>query len=164
MKRISIVGISGSGKSTLANNLGKKLNLPVHHLDKYFWNSEWQPRYSKTEFKKLVEGFCQNNEWIIDGNYRGANIDFRFEKADTIIWLDFPKWQGVLRAFMRIFKKGQPFDKTEGIKEKIDWKLVLWIMKYNSKELKERIENFKSSKNIVILKNNKEINSFLESI
>ncbi len=91
MNRIAIVGISGSGKSTLANKLGKKLNLPVFHLDKYFWTYGWKERYAtKEEFTPIVEGFARQSNWIIDGNYR-ESLDVRLEKADTIIFLDIPK-------------------------------------------------------------------------
>ncbi len=164
MKKIAIVGISGSGKSTLANNLGKKLNLPVHHLDKYFWDNNWQQRYTKEEFKALVESFIAQDKWIIDGNYTSANIDLRFEVADTIILLDIPKWKGIWRAFTRTFNKEQPFDKTEGAKEQIDWELVMWIVKYKTKRLREWVGKFKNSKNVFVLKNDKEINNFLLNI
>lgn len=120
MQKISIVGISGSGKSTLANNLGKKLNLPVYHLDQYFWDKNGQQAYSKPKFKEIVEGFIAQDKWIIDGNYRSANIDLRLEQSDVIILLDFPKWRGILRAFFRTFRKKESFNKVEGI----DWALV----------------------------------------
>jgi len=164
MKRIAIVGISGSGKSTLANNLGKKLNIPVHHLDKYFWDKNWKRRYSRPEFHALVKDFYKEDKWIIDGNYRKASIDLRLEMADTIILLDFPKWRAVWRAFIRVFNRQQPFDKTEGVKNKIDLPFLKWIIRYKTKELRERVSLFKSEKNIVILRNNKEIDVFFNSL
>ncbi len=162
MNRISIVGISGSGKSTLANNLGKKLNLPVFHLDKYFWNVGWKKRYAtKEEFTAVVDGFAKQDKWIIDGNYRSSNIDFRFERADAIIFIDFPKWRCLWRAFARIFNRKQPFDKPEGVKQKIDWALVKWIINYKTEEMRERVMKHTNNKNVFIVKNNKEIDELI---
>ena len=41
MERIVIIGCGGAGKSTLARQLGKKLNIPVVHLDKLWWKPGW---------------------------------------------------------------------------------------------------------------------------
>lgn len=165
MNRISIVGISGSGKSTLANKLGKELNLPVFHLDKYFWAVGWKKRYeTKAEFTAVVDGFAKQDKWIIDGNYRSADIDFRFERADTIIFLDFPKWRCVWRVFTRVFNRKQPFDKTEGVKEKVDWALIKWIIGYEIDEMRARVTKYADYKKIFVFRNNKEINEFLNSL
>ena len=53
-KRILIIGCGGAGKSTLARQLGKKLNLPVVHLDKIWWLPNWQNR-TKEEFDILLK-------------------------------------------------------------------------------------------------------------
>ena len=162
MNRISIVGVSGSGKSTLANKLGKQLNLPVFHLDKYFWDIGWKKRYAiKEEFTSVVDGFAKQDKWIIDGNYRSSNIDLRFERADTIIFLDFPKWRCLWRVFIRIFNRKQPFDKTEGVKEKIDWWLIKWIVNYKTAEMRARVTKYKDNKNIFVVRNNREIRKLL---
>ena len=36
-KRIALIGLPGSGKSTFAVKLGKRLAIPVHHLDKHMF-------------------------------------------------------------------------------------------------------------------------------
>jgi len=165
MNRISVVGISGSGKSTLANKLGKKLNLPVFHLDKYFWAVGWKKRYAtKIEFTDVVDGFAKQDKWIIDGNYRSANIDFRFERGDTIIFLDFPKWRCIWRVFARVFNRKQPFDKTEGVKEKVDWALIKWIVNYKTDEMRERVMKHADNKKVFVFRNNKEIDEFINSL
>ena len=41
MERVVILGCCGAGKSTLARQLGIKLELPVIHLDTYFWQVGW---------------------------------------------------------------------------------------------------------------------------
>lgn len=161
MNRISIVGISGSGKSTLANNLGKKLNLPVFHLDKYYWDVGWKERYAiKEEFNNVAKGFAEQDKWIIDGNYRGS-MDMRFDRAEIIIFLDFPKWRCILRVLKRALNRNQPFDKTEGVKDKVDWFLIKWIWNYPTKVMREKVLKYADKKKVYILKNNKDISDLL---
>lgn len=161
MNRISIVGVSGSGKSTLANNLGEKLNLPVFHLDKYYWDVGWKERYAtKEEFNNVAKGFAEQDKWIIDGNYRGS-MDMRFDRADMIIFLDFQKWRCILRVLKRAMNRKQPFDKTEGVKNKVDWFLIKWIFNYPTNNMREKVLKYADKKKFYILKNNKDISDFL---
>ena len=164
MKRIAIVGISGSGKSTLASRLGKRLDIPVIHLDKYFWDVGWKKRYStKEEFNKIAEGFTNEENWIIDGNYRGS-LNVRLQRADTIIFLDYPKWLGLWRSFKRIFNRKQPFDKTEGVKERIDLAHVKFVLNYPVHEMRELINSYLNSKDVFIIKNDKEKDTMFDKI
>ena len=39
IKKISIIGGSGTGKTTLSNNLGKKLHLPIYHIDAFHYST-----------------------------------------------------------------------------------------------------------------------------
>ena len=161
MNRIAIVGISGSGKSTLANKLGKKLDLPVFHLDKYYWTLGWKERYAtRGEFDVVVNGFTKQDKWIIDGNYR-TSIDMRFDRADAIIFMDVPKWRCLLRVFRRVLNRKQPFDKPEGVKEKVDWFLVRWILNYPTHEMRQRVLRYSDTKKVFVVKNNNEISDLL---
>lgn len=41
MERILIIGSPGAGKSTLSRELARRTGLPVHHLDRLYWNPGW---------------------------------------------------------------------------------------------------------------------------
>jgi adenylate kinase family enzyme len=99
MKRILIVGSSGSGKSTLARGLGATLELPVIHLDRHFWHPGWVET-PKEEWKTIVHHLVQRECWIIDGNYR-QTLDIRLAAADTVVFLDLPRWLCTWRALKR---------------------------------------------------------------
>lgn len=41
MEKIIIVGCSGAGKSTLSIALNRIINIPVFHLDTFYWKDNW---------------------------------------------------------------------------------------------------------------------------
>jgi hypothetical protein len=98
--KIAIIGNGGSGKSTLALVLHKKLNLPLHHLDQYYWNPGWQ-RVGSEDFERIHRELCDQEQWIIEGVGQRV-FAYRFVKADTIIFLDVPTaiclWRVIKRA------------------------------------------------------------------
>ena len=167
--RISIIGYSSSGKSTLAQNLGNILNIPVLHLDKVNFLPEWKER-NKEESKKIVEDFIKNNnKFIIDGNYIKFVYDLRMKLSDKIIFLDFDRITCLFQAFQRYNKyKGKVRDSvTEGCYEKLDWDFIKWILFDGRNE--ERINRYNKiieeyKDKIIILKNRKEVDDFVEKI
>ncbi len=161
MKRIAIIGSSGSGKSTFANKLGKKLHRPIIHLDKEYYTSEWKQKYSvKDDWINFQKSLLAKDEWIIDGNYR-SSMAIRLERADTIIFFDFPKWLCQWRVFKRSFKRDQPFDKPEGVREKISLELIKRVMSYPTKEIYQIIDGYKDRSTIFIVKNDKDAEALL---
>src|SRR6185369_4540188 len=67
MRRIVIIGPLGAGKSTLAVELGRILEIPVHHLDTLYWGDTWTPP-SAAEWDGLLDRLVAGDAWIIDGN------------------------------------------------------------------------------------------------
>jgi len=67
-KKIAIVGNAGSSKTTLALKIKEKLQLPIIHLDQYFWLPGWQRR-DFAEFVSMHNELCEQDKWIMDGNY-----------------------------------------------------------------------------------------------
>ena len=53
MRRIIVVGCQGSGKTSLALKLGRKLSLPVVHLDVLYWRPGWKES-DKASFRARV--------------------------------------------------------------------------------------------------------------
>lgn len=164
MKRIVVIGNNGSGKSIFSARLGEKTKNPVIHLDTHFHLPGWKKRPSE-EFYALVDNFIKKDRWIIDGLYRKTLIK-RIEAADTIIFLDIPKYKTFYRIFKRriIYRKGKRPDMPDFLNEQISFTLIRKNILFNKKEIYKILDNYSGKKKIIILKNNKEIENFLTNI
>ncbi len=129
--KIAVIGYSGSGKSTFARTLGKKLNIPVLHLDTVQFTAGWQER-NLNEGQEIVKQFMQQNKnWIIDGNYKKFFRAERLQQADKIVFFNFPALKCVYQALCRYFKyRGTTrADMADGCNEKFDYEFFKWIIK-----------------------------------
>jgi adenylate kinase family enzyme len=107
MKRVHVIGSSGSGKTTLAVAIGKSLGLNHFELDAIRHGPNWID-ISDVAFRKQVSEILRRESWVIDGNYSAVR-DLIWERADTVVWLDyaFPVvfWRLLLRTFRRCATK-----------------------------------------------------------
>lgn len=101
MQRITIIGNYCSGKSTLAEQLGKKLQLQVHHLDFLLWKPEWE-KNPEPIFNEYQRKLFSYDKWIMEGIGYWSSIIERTEQADTIIFLDQPVEICKIRALNRV--------------------------------------------------------------
>ncbi|MCY1395396.1 hypothetical protein D9M71_103410 [compost metagenome] len=119
MQRIVILGNAGSGKSTLARALGKRLGLPVVHLDTLFWEPGWVEPDAE-QFRTRVSQAIAPDAWVCEGNYARRTFDLRLPRADLIIWLDTPRLTCFARVILRsIMNRPRP-DLAAGCAEKLD--------------------------------------------
>ncbi|MCK9875937.1 AAA family ATPase [Frankia sp. Ag45/Mut15] len=88
MRRVLIVGVSGSGKSTLARRLAATLSVPHIELDELRHGPGWVPRPT---FVDDVDAATAAPTWVVDGNYSAVQ-DLIWARADTVVWLDPPRW------------------------------------------------------------------------
>lgn len=168
-KKIAIIGCAGSGKTTLALQLNKKLQLPLYHLDKYYWHSNWQ-RTPLEEFIQIHYDLCEQDQWIIEGSYHSTLFP-RIFHADVIIFLDLPRSVCFRRLFKRmIFNYGKVSPgNTDQCTEhfNLDYlKFLKWV--WNFKKRSRRmilytLDEFKSKKQIHILKSEKEVQQFIHN-
>jgi adenylate kinase family enzyme len=128
--KIAILGYSGSGKSTLAKKLSELYGVPVLYLDTVQFLPGWELR-DREEARSLVRDFMQSNQsWVIDGNYRSFLQPERLEQADVILFLNFPRFVCLWRAFSRDFRNKNTSRESmaNGCIEKIDAEFVWWIL------------------------------------
>ncbi|MEA2639656.1 MAG: hypothetical protein QOF51_1050 [Chloroflexota bacterium] len=133
MQRVLVLGPSGAGKSTLARQLGELLDLPVCHLDQLFWLPGWVEAPREVFDERLAEVIA-GNAWVIDGNYSRV-LEARLARADTAIYLDFPRRLCYYRVVKRLIQyHGRPRpDMGEECPEKIDWEFIQWIWGFPSR-------------------------------
>ncbi len=165
MKRISIIGGGGTGKTTLAIKLGEILSLPVYHIDGIKYLENWKKRDISERYEILLK-YIKEDEWIIDGNFT-RSLEKQFKRSDTIIFLDyslFAQFRGVLkRMIMNLNKEvvGIP-----GCKEKINPSFLKFVAKFNKSKRLLYLDLLKKEKSekVLIFKNRKSLNRYLESI
>jgi len=130
-RRIMICGPSNSGKSTLAVAIGRKLGLPVVHLDRlhHLPNSDWVKR-PYDEFARLHDAAIAGDAWVMEGNYSSL-FPQRIERATGIILLGDNRWANLRRYVVRtLFQRHRAGD-LEGNADSIKWLMVRWIL-FNS--------------------------------
>jgi adenylate kinase family enzyme len=167
MNKVCVVGCCCSGKSTFARKLGEVTGLPIYHLDKYYLKAGWEER-NQEEWLTILYELLSNDQWIMDGNYNNTQ-DIRFSKADTIVFLDFPRYKCIINYLKRpfIYRNKSRDDVPEGCYEKFDYDMYKWIWAFKNDQdvqLKERLKKLQNEKTIVVLKSYKEINEYVEKI
>jgi adenylate kinase family enzyme len=132
LQRVLIVGPCGAGKSTLAAELGPKLDLPVFHMDKLNWKPGWVESH-KDEIREKLAAITATDRWLIDGTY-GGTLAPRLERADSVIYLDYPIRLCVARLLKRIWTyrgRARP-DMTEDCPERFDLGFLFYLLQWNS--------------------------------
>jgi adenylate kinase family enzyme len=165
-QRIQILGNSGGGKSTLARQIGNALDLPVIHLDRYFWNPGWVPT-PLPEFDARVLELAKTDCWVIDGNY-SRTLPARIERADLIIWIDISRPHALWRVAQRaIANYGQTRpDMGENCPERIDFGFFAFVWNYPNRrgaEHRQMMQDAKAAgKWVVELKAGREVRAFVQ--
>jgi len=168
MQRIVVIGSSGAGKSTIARELGTKLNLPVIHLDKFYWHPGWVGTPEEV-WQNMVSDMVMEEQWIMDGNYRNT-LDIRLQAADTVLFLDLPRWLCSWRAVERRIQyrhQSRP-DMAEGCQESLfkpdfpEFLLRIWDYPNRARpDVVQKLSTLDPRKRIIRLTSRGETNKFL---
>jgi adenylate kinase family enzyme len=147
-RRVSVVGNAGSGKTTLALELGRRLGLPVVHLDRHFWRPGWVET-PRDEWTGVHRRLIAADDWILDGNYRGTMAE-RLARSDAAVFLDLPRSICLLSVLGRAIRhRGTPRpDLSPGCVESFpDREFLRFIWRYPSDyrpDVLARLEQFEA--------------------
>ncbi len=166
MRKVIIIGSGGAGKSTLARALGAILGVEVIHLDRYFWHPGWVET-PREQWREIVAGLIARDAWVIDGNY-GGTMDIRLPAADTIIFMDFPRWRCLWRVAVRLIRyrgKSRP-DLPLGCPEQLDWSFLKWIWGYPGTRptIAKLLAEHAVGRTIIIVRSPREVDALLRAL
>jgi adenylate kinase family enzyme len=165
VRRIAIVGCAGAGKSTFARDLGRRLGLPVTHLDRLFWQPGWV-KTGDDEWREIQRGLVAADAWVLDGNYI-KTAESRFTAADTVIFLDLPRWLCLSRVIRRTITSMHRDTQAPGCPDKVDREFLAWIWNFRAhtrpRVLAAMAEHGKNAEH-VILTSPREVRAFLAGL
>lgn len=168
MDKVIVIGCSGTGKSTLALQLEQILKIPVFHLDQLFWSKNWQS-ISQAEFIKKQEDVLKNEpQWIIDGNYADS-LELRLAYADTIIFLDLPRFVYFPRIFKRYLQNYGKVrvDMADGCQEQLDFEFIQFVWTFKRQhydKLVKKIAKRTPQQQFVHLTTRKSVTDYLAAL
>ncbi len=163
--KMVVLGVSASGKSTFARKLSEKLGIPLIHIDELMWNPGWE-YIGDERTVQLIKEASEKERWIIEGYIeKDARIDL-FNKADVLIYLDYPAWLPALRYIKRWWQhRKDPRPELPGCPEKFSFEFLARV--YKKKEvyrLEQLFKNGDYNAKIIRLKSPKDTKRILDRI
>ncbi len=175
-RRIIVLGAPGCGKTVFSTKLALITGIPLVHLDDLYWEPNWK-RTSQEAFTKKLESLLAKDSWIVDGNYHHRCLDQRIQRAEAIIFLDFPTMVAlygfVSRSIKRFFG-----DKSSIPQRMVNEKFYLprWELRPNllyrvltfryiiRPLLLKKLTEVQDKKSIIILRSRKDAHKYLDLI
>lgn len=172
--RISVAGISGSSKTATSRALAERLGVPHVELDALFHGPNWTEPSDDDFKRRILDAVDSLDGWVIDGNYHGRIGGLVLERADTLVWLDFPLGVCLRRLVRRTFRRIRAREDLwgSGNRERI-WtaffmrnSLVHWTVKSYFRHRREWPERFARYPHleVVRLRSPREVERWLDSL
>jgi adenylate kinase family enzyme len=97
---VLVVGTSGSGKTTAARAVAARWDLPFSEMDTLAIGPGWS---TPADFVQRVTEIVTGPRWVLD-SWGSAEVRAQmWARADTVVWLDYPRRVVLPRLFRRSF-------------------------------------------------------------
>lgn len=166
MCRATIIGNAAGGKSTLCKALVNAHELPLCVVDELQWKPGWTA-VSEDVVASEIRRVIRNDRWLLDGWGPWETIEERFEKADTIIFVDHSVWIHLWWAAKRQLKAllvPSSVEKPEGCDlVPMTWRMfkLIWMINRDLRpRLLELVESFIGKKDVFHIRSPKELRRF----
>lgn len=162
--RILIIGVSASGKTTFARKIAEKINAPLFLMDQIMWLPGWNYIGDEETVEKINE-IIVKDEWILEGYIAKAARVEVFDRADLILYLDYPGWLSAWRYLKRTLKhRKNPRPELPGSPESFSFKfLKLVYTKGETWKVEKLLKEHDWDNKITRFKNPKEAELYLNS-
>lgn len=104
--RVLVTGASGSGKTTLSQALAAERGVPHIELDALHHMTDWQPRPTDELRAMVDEAAPADGAWVVDGTYHSKVGDLVWSRAQTVVFLDLPRWRVMTQLVPRTLWRG----------------------------------------------------------
>jgi len=142
MKHSAVIGTSCSGKTHFSKLLAETLGVPHVEFDTLYWGPDWTPKPTET-FHELSDQATNGLHWVGDGNYSAVR-DVVWNRADTLVWLNYPFSAVLYRALRRTLVRCLTKEKLYSDNQEMLYKafltrdsILLWVMRTYWKHRKE---------------------------
>ena len=113
----------------MASQLAEKLNIPVIHFDKHFWEpGGFNRKRDKLIVFQEIRDLSKNQNWIMEGVF-GELAEIALEEATLVLFLD-KSWEECQEA---LFSRGSesskqldPAQAEESFRQLIEWAKQYW--------------------------------------
>jgi adenylate kinase family enzyme len=163
--KIVVVGVSAAGKSTFSRKLTHKIDLPLTHMDSIMWKPGWNYIGDDETVRRLDE-ISSGPQWIIEGYISKEARTFIFDRADSIIYLDYSPLVSSWRYTKRCLKhRNDPRPELKGSPENFSFRTLhlVWT-KGEAITLNTYLKQVKAQDKITVLRSPREAKKFLRSI
>lgn len=167
-QRIVVIGCSGAGKSTFARRLGRRIGLPVTHIDQLFWEPGWKMA-PQANYLARLEAVVRRERWIIEG-VNTCTLDLRLPRTETVIWLDRGRLACLWRVGRRVassYGRVRP-DMAPGCPEQLpDREFLAFIWNFHARydaRIADAIERHGLASRTVRLTSDREAQAYIDGL
>jgi adenylate kinase family enzyme len=162
MRRVAVIGCGGAGKTTLARELGRRLDLPVLHVDGHYWRGAGARRGG--EWAEIHGQLIAGDRWILDGMKPGLLAE-RLERADTAIFLDLPRRTCLRGVVARRLRHLGRVRSDTGTYDRLERPFLRWIWRFG-RDVRPAVDAALGSCgcDVVVLRSRREIDCWVASL